>query len=74
MPLRSALKYGLRSSWMVVTKIKKQGAERQMKVFSRLAAVAVAAGAVLASAGAAFAALEDAWEAALGDLAARYGP
>lgn len=71
MLLRSALKYSLRSSWTVVTKIKKQGAERQMKVFSRLTAIAVTAGALIASAGVAMAGLgqPSPWEMDLQDSA-----
>jgi cytochrome c oxidase subunit II len=57
MPLRSALKPG---SALIVDgrdKDQKQGAERQMKVFLRLTAMAVTAGALIASAGAALAGL-----------------
>ena len=42
---------------MVMTEMEEQGAMRQMQVFSRLTAIAVSAGALLASAGAAFAGL-----------------
>src|SRR3984885_11024425 len=61
--------HSLRCSWAVMTQDQKQGAERQMKVLSRLTAIAVAA--LFASSGAAFAGLGQPtpWQLGLQDAA-----
>src|SRR5580698_10836314 len=62
-------RHSLRCSWTVMTQDQKQGAERQMKVLSRLTAIAAAA--LFASAGSAFAGLGQPtpWELGLQDAA-----